>query len=146
MDDQIRAWLMRSCKFAHSKEDMTKLPAPWGVVYAGPNPDGSRKKCENCFMWIEGKDRCSIMPEDEFVGEHYVCGYHVHGTPRKARLKGVTVVDPKMSGLVPTKDGTSCDNCKRYEDGKCYAVSSKDDSNVPVKVDPKGCCARWTEK
>lgn len=146
-------WVKNNCKFA-SKEDeesakmeFAKQTAPWGVLYAKPNPDGSRKKCENCFMWVQGKDQCMIHKEAEHVTEHHVCGYHVYGTPMKEwKDQGIAHMEPKESGLVLTEDGSSCDLCKWYEHDKCYAVAGRDNSTGPVPVDDLGCCSRWVKK
>ncbi len=126
----------------------TKLPMAWGVLYAAPNPDGSRKKCENCFMWSLD-NQCAIHDTSlEIVAEH-TCGYHVYGVPGDERMDhpGLMPVDPKMSGLELVVGGTSCDICKHYIDDDaqdataCAAVATP--AVTPQPVDPLGCCARW---
>lgn len=40
--------------------DQAPLPFPWGVLYAGPNKDGSQKKCGNCAFWVKDFSRCIL--------------------------------------------------------------------------------------
>lgn len=120
------------------------LPKPWGVLYAPPNKDGSRKSCKNCFMWSEDS-RCLIHDQNLEILPSSVCGYHCYGKPLKKWIdRGVQPIDPALSGLIPTQDGTSCDLCMWFEDGICLAVSGPD--GTPAKVQGKGCCARWERK
>jgi hypothetical protein len=137
----ITDWLKANCKFAKKDGDgEAGLPEPWEVSYSPPNPGGSRKKCENCFLWSRD-ERCSILPVDTHVGEEYVCSYHCHGKPsEKRRDLGATPLTPKLAGLYETDGGTSCDTCEHYQEGKCMAVNGHPD------VDAKGCCARWSPK
>jgi hypothetical protein len=144
-------WVNQNCKFAAKPEaEPTKAPAPWGVLYAGPNPDGSRKKCDNCFMFLHDKKRCVIHDKDLYVSDEHVCGYHVYGKPLANWMQQfydhISPVDPNTSGLVRTVDGSSCDICARYKSGWCFAVAERDDSDPPVRVEPLGCCARWVGK
>lgn len=125
------------------------LPFAWGVLYAKPNPDGSRKLCQNCFMWSWQDRRCSIHAPDLEVPAAAVCGYHVFGDPAPARpeIPNLDPVDPKLSGFIVTQIGTSCDICVYYEPtsatkGLCHGVAKKD-GKPPQPVQALGCCARW---
>lgn len=112
---------------------MTRLPQPWGVLYAGPNEDGERKTCENC-EFLEG-EFCAVLGID--VKPDQICGYHVE--------KG-GYADPDLSGFGTVKGGTSCDRCKFYApkgDGKGLCMAVVDEENEPAKVEAMGCCARW---
>lgn len=128
-------------------------PPPAGVLYVGPNPDGSRKMCGNCWKWIT-TGGCMEVAGD--IGAEMVCGLHTFGKPQPA----VLVMEPlrKMLGpdvgLIPTpaSSGTSCDRCRFYvpeendsvseEIGLCNALGAGD-GLPPVLVDARGCCARW---
>lgn len=126
------------------------LPAAWGVLYAAPNPDGSRKQCANCPMWASSGEQCSIHdPEVEVTADH-VCGYHVFGPPMDQHPvhHGMQFVDPGNSGLERIEGGTSCDTCRWYEEsvpdsGWCYAVADQESMAPPTSVGRLGCCARW---
>lgn len=120
-------------------------PAPWGVLYAKPNPDGSKKKCDNCVLWVTNNS-CLIHSKNTKVNGSMVCGYHVFGTPATEwrDLPGIQPVEADTSGLEEVGDGTSCDTCMFYDNGKCMAVASENGGTPPVDVEPKGCCARWT--
>ncbi len=133
------------------------LPQAWGVVYARPNPDGSRKSCQNCMMFIprdeDGRGKCSIHARTQEIKPDDTCGYHVFGTPMDKWMDhpGMDPVDPKYSGLGNVPGGTSCDVCVYYEGqgegkGLCHAVASGDEPPAgppPVTVEAKGCCSRW---
>ena len=134
--------------YAGNPKPRTKLPMAWGVLYAAPNPDGSRKKCENCMMFSMD-NRCSIHDEALEITVNHVCGYHVYGVPMDERMphEGLMPVDPKMSGLEVVVGGTSCDTCRYIigdeEDGAnaCAVVATPE--GTPQPVAPLGCCARW---
>jgi intein/homing endonuclease len=49
------------------------LPKPWGVLYAKPNPDNSRKKCDNCFMFIKDLEQCEIHASNIMVTKDMIC-------------------------------------------------------------------------
>lgn len=119
------------------------LPEKWGVLYARPNPDGSRKMCANCIMWVAPSQQCTIHDPDLSVPEKAVCGYHIYGAPTNAWMEhpGIQRVDPNDSGLEQTDEGTSCNNCRFFDEGYCTAVI--DTYGATAQVDPMGCCARW---
>ncbi len=120
------------------------LPEPWGVLYAPPNRDGSRKSCANCFMWSKDK-RCLIHDRDREIAPDAVCGYHVFGKPLDRWVnRGVQALDPALTGLAKVPGGTSCDLCLWFEKGMCLAVRGPDGN--PAQVQGKGCCARWEPK
>jgi hypothetical protein len=130
---------------------------PWGVVYVHPNPDGSRKACRNCIMWVAGQDRRVVHEKNLPITAEHVCGYHVYGKPmrRWTDHPGIDPLDPNLSGLDMVPGGTSCDICREYlpaprvfpaaEEGvvmgRCQVVI--DQNRMPAPVDPLGCCARW---
>jgi len=123
------------------------LPKAWGILYANPNPDDSRKQCLNCIMWSRD-NRCSIHESDEETTEDHTCGYHVYGNPMEERMvhEGMDAVTPDLSGLELIPGGTSCDICEYYvEDSSTCRVAVGDDGKH-LQVAPKGCCARWDAK
>ena len=155
------AYSEKTADAAGSKKNLKgPLPKTWGVLYVGPNPDGSRKSCANCMMWASKDKQCEIHDYNIMVTKDHTCGYYVHGKPHPKRMHkpdGVHLspVDPKHSGLAEVKGGTSCDNCEYYRkinDGKgtCIAVQvGVGESGAAGKlatVEAKGCCARWEPK
>jgi len=122
-------------------------PEPWGVLYAQPNPDGSRKNCKNCFSYVLTRS-CKVHAPELVIPPDGICGYHIFGTPHRERGKeypGLQYLDPTMSGLEQVPGGTSCDRCRYYEemspqDGLCMAVQT---NGAPAVVQALGCCARW---
>jgi hypothetical protein len=133
-------------------EDMVKAaeekphqPRCWGVLYTPPNPDGSNKKCENCFMWCK-TEQCLIFPATKKISKDMICGYHVFGTPLDQWFdRGIDYADEYCSGLETVRDGTSCDSCRHYEGsdlaGICTIVQQENGQQAEVKA--KGCCAAW---
>lgn len=126
-----------------------QLPKAWGVLYAPPNPDGTPKACVNCFLWVSGESRCVIHERHVEVPASAVCGYHVFGFPmqRWINIPGLAPVDPALSGLEDTGDGTICGTCRFYKpladgNGLCRAVAAAD-GHPPQEVQEYGCCARW---
>lgn len=128
------------------------LPQLAGVVYAHPNPDGSRKNCLNCFMWASSTQQCDIHAPYVRVSAESVCGYHVYGNPRRVRTDdlGVDPVEPELSGLTLAPGGTSCDTCTWFDrlaaGGQCMALANEDTGQPPVPVEALGCCARWQSR
>lgn len=127
-------------------------PRPDQVLYAGPNPDGSRKMCGNCAMFINA-GACTIVGGPIDPGQ--VCGYHVFGAMRMEMPDAkpddaATKMAPAVAGLIdtPLGLGTSCDGCRFFDRdrdpavGLCAAVGAPD-GMPPVVVDALGCCARW---
>lgn len=121
------------------------LPSPAEVLYVGPRPDGSRRNCDDCFLWVRG-NRCLIHGPDLEVRASQICGYWVGGTPYRRWPEGqgkIEYVDSRTSGLVSAPEGSACDNCVRFLPGEpahCAAVYVQ---GKPAQVDPKGCCSRW---
>jgi len=136
------------------------LPKTWGALYAHPNPDGSRKNCGNCMMFISKEKQCEIHDHNIEVTKDMTCGYHVFGAPHPKRMHqadGIHLdpVDPKHSGLDKVGKGTSCDICEYYRKindatGTCIVVQESDGEGNSVGklviVEAKGCCARWESK
>jgi len=130
------------------------LPAVWGVLYNRPNPDGSRKQCLNCAIWVEKQKLCTIHGKDLKVSAQTICGYHFFGKPFQVWPEfadNIQYVKPKFSGLERVPGGTSCNLCKWYEsksdiDGLCNAVNPSVTLQGPTKVEAMGCCARWEKR
>lgn len=126
-----------------------------GVLYAGPNPDGTRKACSNCYKWIVTGQCVEVAGE---INPTQVCGYHVFGKPQVSTplmRSDTELIMPGMTaeeaGLIETPggEGTSCELCRFFTPdgqdpmlGLCNAVGSVD-GLPPVVVDAFGCCARW---
>lgn len=135
-----------------------RIPYPTAaqVLYAGPNPDGTRKSCGNCWKFVVA-GRCLDVSGEINIGQ--VCGLHVFGKAQTSELQAFTLVGdngtpvakmlPAEAGLIDTPggEGTSCDLCRFYtpdneDSGLCEAVGGAD-GLPPVIVDARGCCARW---
>jgi hypothetical protein len=129
-------------------------PTPVEVLYLPPNPDGSRKLCKNCYIWVKNTERCVIHASDKKIAAGAVCSYHVYGKPITSEtakgFKNVEPVDPSLSGLMTVDGGTSCDVCKFYieesdDTGTCKAVADPKDQEKDAGVDALGCCSRWDQ-
>lgn len=135
---------------------MKTLPTAAEALFVPPSPDGSRKKCGNCIMFVqpgdgEAKGRCVIHERSRPIGEGDVCGYHVFGEPMTEWMEhaGIMPVTPQISGLIdtPGHQGTSCDLCIHYRGGArpvCEAVTTNDGGSL-LPVSPLACCSRWTD-
>lgn len=124
------------------------LPMPGGALYKHPNPDGSRKRCGNCVMFMEAENRCAIHPQDLKITESMWCGYHIFGPPSGKPHPGVMPVTPDISGLIEVGAGAVCSGCRFYDDkgagnGLCWGVSRPDDRRPPAPVETLGNCARY---
>lgn len=134
-------------------EDQVPRPVPSDVLYARPNPDRTQKMCANCFMWQGGRDTCMIHDPSVIVIDRMVCGYHVYGQPQAqgVSLAELDPVDPELSGLIATEEGSVCSNCKHFRplgqtQGQCVAVADPDSVVANAVVEPMGCCTRWRQK
>lgn len=127
-----------------------RLPSPSGVLYAKPNPDGSRKMCANCAFWVH-TNQCGLHEEDREVTGDSVCGYHVPGTPSPSWISypGLVPLLPELSGLERVPGGSSCNRCRYFDPdqaqplelGRCRAVLSE--SGDALVVEGLACCARY---
>jgi len=126
------------------------LPTPSGALYRKPNPDGSRKRCGDCMMWVREK-RCLIHEKSLEVTDDLVCGFNVFGAPLDKWMEhpgGRMPVTPEESGLRPAGPGVACASCRFYQDqgggkGLCFGVSKESDRRPPQPVDLLGWCARY---
>lgn len=136
------------------------LPKTWGVLYAHPSPDGKRKGCFNCMMFISKDKQCEIHDVNIEATKDHTCGYWVFGAPHPKRMHKpdnvhLQAVDPKHSGLAKVPGGTSCDICEYYKNpknkkGTCIAVQEgigeDEAAGKLATVEALGCCARWESK
>lgn len=123
-------------------------PTPEQVLYAKPNPDGSRKRCDNCWMWTQSDKGCLAFTKD-YVGKvdkDDICGLHVYGTPRYGWQDMDQTQDADLAGFEKSVgDGTSCDKCEYiHGNGLCHKVQDGKGNDAPVEA--KGCCAAWEPK
>lgn len=130
---------------------MAKLPFLWGVLYAPPNPDGSQKKCGNCYLFLKEKQACAIHDPQIVITDGMVCGYHLFGEPLSfSSPVSVEPISPELSGLadLTALNGSSCSSCKFFEpkgriNGLCHAIANERKGKPPQAVQALGCCARW---
>lgn len=129
-------------------------PTPDEVLYVHPNPNGTRKMCQNCVLWMPQQTQCFIHDSDVAVPEDAICGYHVFGKPIEGETplsrENMDPVSPELSGLERIPGGTSCDLCRYYEpqggtQGVCHAVRGFEPEEETAVVEALGCCTRWTE-
>ncbi len=126
------------------------------TLYSPPNPDSTRKKCQNCLFWLL-RERCFLHDTNVIATADSVCGYHVYGEPFGAdvpRRENVMVVTPELSGLEQVPDGTSCESCAHYQatpgsaSGVCQALyddpEMAGDAAIHSVVQALGCCCAWT--
>jgi hypothetical protein len=125
------------------------LPFAWGVLYREPNPDGSRKMCDNCIFFVPSEKRCVLHPRDIQIDYTDMCGFHVFGKPlpQWVDFPGIDPLNPKLSGLRDAGSGVSCANCKYYQvvdqtHGLCRAVAAEN-RKPPQPVDSLGWCTRY---
>jgi len=144
MDETFKGLMDRINEQEGATQENGPLPYDWGILYAPPNPDGSRKQCGNCIMWSKD-NKCTIHSADVEVTENSICGYHVFGNPMPERMEheGMMPVTPALSGLEVIQGGTSCDICMYHfpDEGKCLGAVGAD--GKLLDVEPKGCCSRW---
>lgn len=126
------------------------LPRPDGALYRHPNPDGMRKACRNCVLWVAEENACAIHPRDTVVTEDMWCGYHLFGEPMATWIEfpNLQPVTPDLSGLQVAGPGVNCGSCKFFRDqgngrGLCYGVSKPADRQPPQPVEIMGICARF---
>lgn len=121
-------------------------------IYLEPETTKDRKEfaqCGTCFMFMPGKERCSIFPEDFKVIAEASCSLYVQGQPTDHQAFQKPV-DPEAAGYVKGK--VRCENCKWLDPGnKCgffaYLNEKMSDTfNIKETVDPKGCCNAWQAK
>ena len=139
--------ISETSKEEHQETKSSGYPTPGEMLYQPPNPDGSRKKCGNCFMFCKEEDKCLIFKKGQKVVESQICRYYVFGTPRnKWQDMGIDPIDTKMAGLEEVGEGTSCDNCEYFNKNKCYRVAPEKGKEPPTPVDPLSCCNGWEKK
>lgn len=130
-------------------------PAPSGpaifpgqALYARPNPDGTRKMCRNCVLWLS-MGECAIHDADVVATPNTICGYHVYGRPDAGLTReSLDPVPPELSGLEQVRGGTSCDTCTYYKPqgatgGTCGLVRDPQDPDLDFPVEALGCCNFW---
>jgi hypothetical protein len=135
------------------------FPRPDQVGYARPNPSGARKKCGNCYKFVEGGTCIEVAGK---IDPGQVCGYHHPGVPFPAGAvppAGLARrMSPRIAGLIWTPDGegTSCNNCQWYgatqgmgdnamdEIGACARVAGEH-GTPPATVEALGCCMAWDD-
>lgn len=117
-------------------------------------PPGDHPKdhaqCSTCFMFMPGKERCSIFgPKDRVVADAS-CGLYVHGEPYDEQPIR-SAVTPAQAGYVLGK--VRCENCTWFNSkaSTCglFELLNKADSgafDMDTKVEAKGCCNGWQAK
>jgi hypothetical protein len=127
------------------------------VLYTPPNPNGTRKSCQNCMQWMPGDNQCWLMDDDVVVPAEGICGYHLFGRPSVGQDNGentrrpeMQLVEPENAGFDHIAGGVSCDTCLHYEgyslrEGKC-AIVVDPDTGTSLTVESLACCTFWTSR
>jgi len=107
------------------------------VLYLGP--DGGKKNCARCVMFLTDTKRCSIHGEKVPIEGSMVCGFYVHGKPMTSKEHPpMTLVTPEESGLINTRDGgTHCASCMHY------LKVAQGCEKVMGHIEDDGCCNSW---
>jgi hypothetical protein len=129
------------------ESDEAPLPEKSQCLYVEPLPNGERKNCKNCALWVTSA-RCLIHEPSIHIGPDWVCGYWVGGKPLDSdfHLQIKNYIPRSLTGLTVAKEGTACDNCKWFdrekgeEKGHCEALQEQ---GKPAAVEARGCCSRW---
>ena len=132
---------------ASMSRPVMQLPEKAQVAYAGPNLDGSRKRCGNCWKW-DPEGGC-LEVSGEIKGSQ-VCTYHVFGKPSRLVNHATSFkMSPEVAGLIetPSGEGTSCDICVHYfnrtpDPPVCTAVRQ---GMYLAVIQPLACCGRWDQ-
>lgn len=143
--------MKRLIQIIEAKDNVVKFDRD---IFIYLEPTGKQKpkdfaQCGSCFMFMPGKERCSIFPEDFKVVADASCSLYVNGQPTDDQA-WKTAVDPKAAGYV--KESVRCENCKWLDPGnKCgffaYLNEKMSDTfKIKETVDPKGCCNAWQSK
>jgi len=116
-------------------------------------PPGDHPKdhaqCGTCFMFMPGKQRCSIFGKNDVVIAKASCGLYVHGKPYDDQLIRGSVT-PKQAGYV--EESVRCENCSWFNKPNKCGLFADLNSKAPEAwrldetVDPKGCCNGWQAK
>jgi hypothetical protein len=135
---------------------------PGQALYSRPNPDKTRKMCQNCIFWKAGADQCLLHDSDVMVVADSICWHHVFGQSiqdavdadnngawtSSINMANMEPVEPQFSGLRQVPDGVSCDGCRHYEvtgqaSGTCAVLADPEEPEEHFPVEPLASCARW---
>jgi hypothetical protein len=119
-------------------------------LYLDPDPNiKDFAQCGSCFMFMPGKQRCSIFGKNDKVIANASCGLYVYGKPYDDQLIR-DAVTPKEAGYVEHK--VRCENCSWFnKPNKCGLFESLNDKMSDVfkldeKVEARACCNGWQSK
>ena len=119
-------------------------------LYMDPKGDKNNfAQCGTCFMFMPGKERCSIFGKNDRVIAQASCALYVNGEPTDDQA-WKTAVTPKQAGYVEAS--VRCENCVAFKKpNKCSffaALNEKmpDYFALNETVDAKGCCNAWAAK
>jgi hypothetical protein len=102
-------------------------------------------QCKTCFMFMPGKQRCSIFGKDDKVIAAASCSLYVQGQPNDDQ-EILSSVTPEAAGYVEAQ--VRCENCRWLDGTDCrlYATLQQnlpDVFDLEITVDPKACCNAW---
>ena len=112
-----------------------KLPK-WAVLYVDKGK--KRYTCDECPMFIEDTERCTIHGKEDVIKEHGTCGYWVEGPPVSSdKHEPMGSVTKEESGYEENEEGFSCKRCNYF------AMGQKKCKPVEGTIKPNACCAAW---
>jgi hypothetical protein len=106
-------------------------------------------QCGTCFMFMPGKQRCSIFGPKDVVKANASCGLYVHGEPYDEQPIR-NAVTPKQAGYVEGQ--VRCENCLWFNKPDNCGLFADLNTKWPEawrldeRVDPKGCCNGFQHK
>lgn len=133
------------------KREFKNMPLPIlsQVAYVPPNPDGTLKRCDNCYKFVANANVCQEVTGN--ISPTGSCMTHVYGEPAQADVTRAQKMSKKLAGYVDTGKGTACITCQSYRGdatkGICVAIQeSYEGKERPAHVKALGCCDRWWPK
>jgi hypothetical protein len=109
------------------------------------NPD-QHAQCASCFMFMPGKQRCSIFSENDRVVANASCNLYAAGKPNdNQEIKNS--VTPSEAGYIEAQ--VRCENCSWFNQPNNCGFFADLNKAMPAMwkldetVDPKGCCNAW---
>ena len=100
--------------------------------------------CGSCMMFIDDKERCTILPKGQVIKAHGSCGLWVGG-PNATGETSHGNLTAKQAGYVENKSGFSCKRCVyfRADAQDCFVVDKDSPGDDPGKIHSDGCCNHW---
>ena len=116
-------------------------------LYLEPKGEVQFAQCATCYLFMPGRQRCSIFGPDDVVVANASCGLYVNGTPHDDQ-EIISAVTPHEAGYVEGQ--VRCENCTWYDAdaGTCglFELLNRADPGAfdcDPQVQAKACCNGW---